>query len=120
MSENTQTNKIKLHFQFANGEVKTVEAALGETLLDLAREHDINIEGACGGVLACATCHVVVQDPWFEQLPPATEMEENMLDNAQELTLNSRLCCQLITTPELDGMIITVPKSSENVSGHHH
>lgn len=114
------SESIKLHFEFADGTIKTIEAKIGETLLDLAREHDINIEGACGGVLACATCHVHVRDPWFEKLPPATEEEENMLDNAQELECNSRLCCQVITTKELDGMTIFIPKSSENVSGHHH
>lgn len=97
-----------------------VKANPGDTLLEVARANDISIEGACGGVCACATCHVWVSDPWYSKLPQATDMEENMLDNGQQLAYNSRLCCQVIVTEDMNDMVITVPKSSENTSGHHH
>ncbi len=113
------SDKIKLIFQYANGEQKVIEANIGENLLSLSRKYDLHIEGACGGVLACATCHVVVADPWFEQLPQITLQEDRMLDNAQELEINSRLCCQINVTAHMDGMSIYVPESTEG-EGHEH
>lgn len=111
---------VKIIFKHEDGQEHEVEANIGDSLLEVARMHDISIEGSCGGVCACATCHVWIDDPWFASLPSASDAEENMLDNAQQPAPNSRLCCQVIVTEEMNGMILTVPKTSENTSGHHH
>lgn len=111
---------IKITFLYENGEELEVQGKIGDSLLEIARENDVDIEGACGGVCACATCHVWVNDPWLDQLPAAREAEEDMLDQAQQLEMNSRLCCQIIAKSELDGITVTVPNSSKNISGHHH
>lgn len=112
-------SKIMLIFKYSNGASKTIEADVGENLLSLSRKYDLKIEGACGGVLACATCHVVISDPWFDQLPKVTLQEDRMLDNAQELELNSRLCCQINVTQNMHNMTIFVPESTEG-DGHEH
>ena len=120
-------SKIKVIFENHKKEEKIVEVDLPEnqdfypTIFEIARQHEISIEGACGGVLACATCHVHVPDPFCSKLPEASVMEESMLDQAQELDPEySRLCCQIKVQPELDGVRIIIPESSENKSGHVH
>jgi 2Fe-2S ferredoxin len=68
------------------------------------------IEAQCGGNLSCATCHCYVQEPWPERLPPPADDERLMLQNvAAELRDNSRLCCQLVMRPELDGLTVQFP-----------
>jgi 2Fe-2S ferredoxin len=89
-----------------------VEAPEGWSLLEVARDAGIDIEGACGGSMACATCHVIVDDGWFVRLPAASAEEEDMLDFAESLTATSRLGCQIRLTRDLDGLIVTVPETS--------
>jgi 2Fe-2S ferredoxin len=79
------------------------------TILEIARRHDIDIEGACDGSLACSTCHVIVDPDWYELLPEANVDEEDMLDLAFDLTRTSRLGCQIVITEELDGLIVQLP-----------
>jgi ferredoxin, 2Fe-2S len=66
------------------------------------------ILGDCGGVAACATCHVVVDEAWTEKVGPATEIEQGMLEFEEKACKNSRLGCQVKLTPELDGLIVRV------------
>lgn len=111
--------QVTLIFKYADGrEVQTL-ATPGQSVLDVAHKHDVHIIGACGGVCACATCHVIVEDKWFNALPPATDREEAMLDNAQELDVCSRLCCQIKVDQSMNGMIISIPSSTEG-EGHDH
>ena len=63
-----------------------MNAPVGKKVLDVALEYDVDIEGACGGELACSTCHVVLSQALFEKLPKKTEEEEDMLDLAWGLT----------------------------------
>lgn len=84
----------------------------GATLLEAARLHGIEIEGACGGSMACATCHMHVPDDWFDRLPPPTGEEEDILDFAVELCPTSRLGCQVRMTAALDGMVVQVPRTT--------
>lgn len=114
------TKQQNIIFKYEDGTVQTVTGQVGQTILEIARDNDIDIEGACGGVCACATCHVWVSDPWVGLLPTASDMEENMLDNGHQLQHNSRLCCQIVVEEKIDGIEVTVPNSSKNVSGHHH
>ena len=69
------------------------------------------IDADCGGACACATCHVYVDKEWLGKLPPKADMEETMLDFAQDVESSSRLSCQIKVTPELDGLVVRLPKS---------
>ncbi|MBF0110091.1 MAG: 2Fe-2S iron-sulfur cluster binding domain-containing protein [Magnetococcales bacterium] len=95
---------------------RTVEVAVGTTVLEAAHEHDIPLEGACEGSLACSTCHVIVSDSWYSRLDSAGEEEEDMLDRAFGLTPTSRLGCQLEITDRLDGLEVKIPEYSVNIS----
>ncbi|KAG8876099.1 hypothetical protein FRB97_004453 [Tulasnella sp. 331] len=107
---------IKVHFQDSNGNlVKTVEGNEGDNLLDIAHEHDIDLEGACEGSLACSTCHVILPPEYYDLLPEPVDEENDMLDMAFGLTDTSRLGCQVKLTPELDGMIAKLPSATRNM-----
>ena len=95
-----------------NGTAHRVEVPVGTTLMRGAVDNNVpGIDADCGGECACATCHVYVDAAWLGKLEPKSDMEETMLDFAQELEPNSRLSCQIKVTPELDGMIVKTPKS---------
>ena len=84
-------------------------------MLEIAHKHDIDIEGACEGSLACSTCHVIVDPAWFKKLATPTEDEEDMLDLAFGLTETSRLGCQIVMTAELDGLVVKLPAGTRNM-----
>ena len=84
------------------------------SVLQVARQHDIDIEGACEGSLACSTCHVIVDPDWYDLLKEASEDEDDMLDLAFNLTKTSRLGCQIIITEELDGLTVRLPAATRN------
>ncbi|MEO3433685.1 ferredoxin family 2Fe-2S iron-sulfur cluster binding protein [Inquilinus sp. CAU 1745] len=92
-----------------------IEAPVGLSLLEVAHENDIDIEGACEGSLACSTCHVIVDPSWFQKLDEIKEDEEDMLDLAFGLTKTSRLGCQIIVTEDLDGLTVTLPAGTNNM-----
>lgn len=69
------------------------------------------IEAECGGACACATCHVYVSAEWVAKLKPKDDMEDSMLDFAENVQDNSRLCCQILLSDELDGIEVTTPAS---------
>jgi 2Fe-2S ferredoxin len=91
------------------------DAKTGETLLEVARRHDVDIEGACEGSMACSTCHVVVDPDYFERLKPAGDEELDMLDLAFDLQPTSRLGCQIEMTDDLDGLTVRLPATTRNV-----
>ena len=99
----------KIIFYKEKGTRTEIEVQPGQTLLEVAREHDIDIEGTCEGNLACATCHLIIDKDWFSKLPKATEDETDMLDLVNGLTVNSRLGCQIKVTDDLDGLIVFLP-----------
>lgn len=99
-------------FVLPDGRRLVAEARAGETLLDVARHEDLAIEGACGGSMACATCHVIVDPAFFALLGPASPEEEDMLDLAESLARTSRLGCQITVHAGLDGLVVTVPRTS--------
>jgi 2Fe-2S ferredoxin len=98
------------------GEKKEFNVPVGTSVLQAARDNDINLEGACEGSLACSTCHVIVEKSFYDMLEEANEDEEDMLDLAFGLTPTSRLGCQIILTKELDGLTLRVPEETRNVS----
>ncbi|WP_169568780.1 ferredoxin family 2Fe-2S iron-sulfur cluster binding protein [Sneathiella limimaris] len=104
----------KLTFVKPNGDRIEVEAPIGRTLLDIAQQNGLELEGACEGSLACSTCHLIIDEDDFDRLPDASDDEEDMLDLAYGLTPTSRLGCQIIMTEELDGMVVSLPSSFNN------
>lgn len=106
----------KVVFVNKDGSEKIVEARNGQTILELAHQEDMPLEGACEGSLACSTCHVIVDPEFYDKLKPASEEEEDMLDLAFGLTHTSRLGCQIKMTDELDGLKVTIPSASRNIS----
>ena len=99
----------KIIFYKEKGMRTEIEVQPGQTLLEVAREHDIDIEGTCEGNLACATCHLIIDKDWSSKIPQATEDERDMLDLVTGLTVNSRLGCQIKVTGDLNGLIVFVP-----------
>jgi ferredoxin len=93
-----------------------IEAVEGERLLDTAWRAKQPLEGACEGVMACSTCHVLVAAKDFARLPPASEEEEDLLDLAAHAGPTSRLACQIIMG-ELDTLDVTVPPGAANWMG---
>ena len=93
---------------------KEVEAEPGQRLLDVAWAAREPLEGACEGVMACSTCHVIVDADDFAKLPGATEEEEDLLDLASHATRTSRLACQIILTEDLARLDVRIPPSATN------
>ncbi|EHD14476.1 2Fe-2S ferredoxin [Commensalibacter intestini A911] len=102
----------RMTFIERDGSKREVDAPVGLSVLEIAHKNDIDLEGACEGSLACATCHVVVDESSWDKLKPAAEEEEDMLDMAFGLEKTSRLGCQIIMTEELDGLIVRLPRMS--------
>ena len=98
-----------INFKLRNGEIKNIDAEDGLTLMEIARDNDLGIEGTCGGSISCCTCHVVIEKDWFSKVGPANPDEEDMLDLAVDLQPTSRLGCQIEVTPELEGLIVNIP-----------
>lgn len=92
-----------------------VNAPEGLSILEIAHQNNIDLEGACEGSLACATCHVILEEETYEKLGTPSEAESDMLDLAFGLTLTSRLGCQIIMTQELDGIRIRIPSMNRNL-----
>ena len=105
----------KMVFIVRDGSSREVEAPVGLSVLEIAHKHGIDIEGACEGSLACSTCHVIVDADWFGKLGTPTEDEEDMLDLAFGLERTSRLGCQIVMTPALDGLVVKLPASTRNM-----
>jgi len=90
---------------------RKLDAPLGITLMEVARQHGVQgVVALCGGACACSTCHVYIDPSWISKLEPRDEMEEGMLENAWEPRTNSRLSCQIHITADLDGLKVTVPE----------
>jgi 2Fe-2S ferredoxin len=107
----------KLTFIEKDGNRKEVDAPVGLSVMEVAHRFDVDIEGACEGSLACATCHVIVDETWFDKLGEPSEDEEDMLDLAFGLKPTSRLGCQIVVTEELDGLVVALPKEVNNMLG---
>ena len=101
----------KITYIDAQGNSKTIEVENGLTVMEGAIQNNVpGIDADCGGSMACATCHVYVEEKWLDKLPKAEDGEIDMIDMAFEPKKNSRLSCQLIVSNELDGLIVTTPK----------
>ena len=109
---------MRVTFIHADGEGRTeAEARPGDVLLDVAQQYLLPLEGTCEGQMACSTCHVIVDRADFDRLPPASEMEEDMLDLAAGARRTSRLACQIVLTEAMDGLTVHIPGESRNMQG---
>ena len=100
----------KITYIESNGNKKTIEVSNGLTVMEGAVQNNIpGIDADCGGGMACATCHVYVNDEWFNKIPKAEDGEQDMIDMAYEPKKNSRLSCQLIVSDELEGLVVMTP-----------
>ncbi|MEO1092985.1 MAG: 2Fe-2S iron-sulfur cluster-binding protein [Pseudomonadota bacterium] len=90
------------------GQTRHLDAVDGSTILEVARRFDLELEGTCGGQMACATCHVVIGPDWYARLPPPSNEERDMLELAARPRRTSRLGCQVRLAGTLDGLAFEV------------
>ena len=101
----------KIIYKDSQGNSKTLEVENGLSVMEGALQNDVpGIDADCGGSMACATCHVYVEEKWLNKLTKPEEGEIDMIDMAFEPKKNSRLSCQLIVTDEMDGLEVTTPE----------
>jgi 2Fe-2S ferredoxin len=102
----------KIVFIEPGGARREIDAPLGITLMEVARQHGVTgIEAQCGGACACATCHVYVAEPWRHLTGVASQDEKDMLECAIDPTEASRLGCQITLTDTLNGLVVYMPQS---------
>ena len=93
-----------------NGKSHTIEIPKELSVMEGALQNNIpGIDADCGGACACATCHVYVDEKWFDKLQKKEDAEQDMLDMAFEPKKFSRLACQITATDELDGLVVKMP-----------
>ena len=103
---------VKIIYKDHAGEVREVEAQTGETVMETAIKNSIpGIDADCGGACACATCHVYVDEAFMDKVGSPEDMEQSMLDFAENVQPNSRLSCQITVSAELEGLTVTTPES---------
>lgn len=114
----SDSNKVRVIFVYPDGTNHAFVAHVGETLLQVAHKNDVPLEGACGGSLACSTCHVIVEPEYFCQcnLSVKSVQEEDMLDLAFGVEPTSRLGCQVRLDKTMDGLVVRVPADTRNLS----
>ncbi len=108
---------IILSFKTRDGGIVPVQAEIGRSLMWVAHAAGLEVEGACEGNLACATCHMILSAEAYRALPRASEEEEDMLDLAQDLRPTSRLGCQIVVNADMDGWLIELPRETQNLMG---
>lgn len=102
----------KIIYVASDGTRTEQDVPAGWSVMEGAVQNNIEgIDADCGGCLSCATCHVFVEPEWAAKLPPKEDLEDDMLDCAAvDRTDNSRLCCQLTVTDEMDGLVVHMPE----------
>lgn len=102
----------KILFIAHDGSEQTVNAKNGDNIMETAVSHSVlGIDADCGGTCACATCHVYIDEKFTAITGAPNEMEQSMLDFAEDVQANSRLSCQIVVTDKMDGMIVRTPES---------
>ena len=107
---------MKVTFITSEGDRVEAQGEPGDSLLRVAQAAGMPLEGTCEGQMGCSTCHVVVDADWFDRLPQASEEEEDMLDLAAGVRRTSRLSCQIVLAEELDGLTVSIPAESHDMS----
>ena len=99
---------MKISVTDRSGNRQQVQGTDGDSLMAAIRDLDDSVEAICGGVCACATCHVYVADGWFGKLPAIKDDEDDLLDALEHRRANSRLSCQIELHDSLDGIAVTI------------
>ena len=99
---------MKIFAKDREGKETVIEGRDGWTVMEILRDAGLPITAECGGACACATCHVYVNDGWYDKLPPPSESEIDMLDMALAVEPNSRLSCKIVCSEATDGITVTV------------
>ena len=99
---------MKLYVTDHDGNEQQIEGIDGWQLMEAIRDQGMEIKAECGGACACATCHVYIDEEWKNKIPEKSEEEMDMLDLAFDVQENSRLSCQIIITPNLEGLKVTL------------
>merc|ERR1712125_99429 len=100
---------VPITYVDADGTEHVVQAEIGKNLMEVAHDNNIELEGACGGELACSTCHLVFEKEVYDTLPEKEDEEDDMLDLAFEVTETSRLGCQIPVIEEYAGIKVRIP-----------
>lgn len=108
--------RINVTYVTSDGKEIAVQGKEGQDLMRLAHEHDIDLEGACEGSLACSTCHIILPKDYYASLPEPSDEENDMLDLAFGLTQTSRLGCQVKLTEKLEGIRVEIPGATRNMA----
>jgi len=96
----------------SGGEQHVVDVQPGLSLMEGAVQNGVpGIAAICGGACACATCHIYIDEAWRSRIGARNDLEESMLEMADDVRPNSRLACQIKMTAELDGLVVRVPDS---------
>ncbi len=103
---------MRIYCTDVEGKTHELQATEEWSVMEIIREGGVPILAQCGGSCACATCHVYVDPEWQDKLPEPTDEEVGMLDGAFAVTQDSRLACQLVFTPKLDGLKVTIAAGS--------
>ena len=103
---------MKIQVTDQAGTEHELEGLDGWRTMEVNRDWGLNIKAECGGACSCATCHVYVDEPWFGQLPPPSDDEEDLLYSTLDKKPNSRLSCQILLNEDLDGMRVTLAPSA--------
>nr|CAG4641297.1 EOG090X0GMO [Eulimnadia texana] len=116
----TEDQVVNIVYVLKDGKHLPVRGKVGDNAMYLAHRYGIELEGACEASLACSTCHVYVDEDYYDKLSEPVEAEEDMLDMAPFLKSNSRLSCQIILKKDLEGMKLQLPQATRNfyVDGH--
>ena len=99
----------KIQVTNLSGEVSSLDATSGETLMEALRDNGYDeIEAICGGVCSCSTCHVYIEGDWFSKLGERSEDENQLVTSTEHFKENSRLSCQITMTDEMEGLAVTI------------
>lgn len=105
---------VRITFITPGGDAIQVSANVGDSLMEVAVKHDVaGMVAACGGCLACATCHVYIDDQWRKKLEVQSDPEIEMLEYASHIEADSRLSCQIVVGASMDGAIVRMPPSQD-------
>lgn len=105
---------VAVTFVQPDGTRRSVDARVGESLLQTAHRYELDLEGACEGVCACSTCHLILPMDLYDSLDDPSEDEEDMLDMAFGLTETSRLGCQVTVRSDMEGVEVQMPAATRN------
>tara|TARA_Y100000389_G_C17284829_1_gene424881 strand:- start:268 stop:648 length:381 start_codon:yes stop_codon:yes gene_type:complete len=114
LSKRRLLSSIAVTFMENNKKIKCI-GNIGDSLLLIAKENNVSLEGTCGGSQACSTCHVYVDKEYVKKLEEIKEDEEDLLDMVDDYRENSRLACAIKVNEEMDGIFLEVPKTSTDL-----